>query len=315
MTGKDIIIDVKNLYKTFDKQKMILQGISYSIKRGGQTVIVGPSGGGKSTFLRCINLLEKPTYGEIWVNGKLITPVDPYLHFDVIEASITYSKMFAKYRAENPDLSDDALKEKIIYEIKEKDLLNEKREGRAYNSLMKQIYQNNYIQIDLARQKIGMVFQHFNLFPHMTVKENITFAPVKLKLKTPEEASKKADELLARVGLTEKADAYPSQLSGGQKQRIAIIRALAMDPEVMLFDEPTSALDPEMVGEVLDLMKQLAEEGMTMVVVTHEMGFAKEVAERVIFMCDGIIEEEGTPDEIFENPKSPRLQQFLKCVL
>ena len=315
MTGKDIIIEVKNLYKTFDKQKMILQGISYSIKRGEQIVVVGPSGGGKSTFLRCINLLEKPTYGEIWVNDKLITPVDPYLHFDVIEASITYGKMFAKYRAENEELSDDELKEKIIYEIKEKDLLNEKREGRAYNSLMKQIYQNNYIQIDLARQKIGMVFQHFNLFPHMTVKENITFAPVKLKLKTPEEASKKADELLARVGLSEKADAYPSQLSGGQKQRIAIIRALAMDPEVMLFDEPTSALDPEMVGEVLDLMKQLAEEGMTMVVVTHEMGFAKEVAERVIFMCDGIIEEEGTPDEIFENPKSPRLQQFLKCVL
>ena len=315
MTGKDIIIDVKNLYKTFDKKKMILQGISYSIKRGEQIVVVGPSGGGKSTFLRCINLLEKPTYGEIWVNDKLITPVDPYLHFDVIEASLTYGKMFNKYRAENNDLSDEQLKEKIIYEIKEKDLLNEAREGRAYKILMKQIYQNNYIQIDLARQKIGMVFQHFNLFPHMTVKENITFAPVKLKLKTPEEASKKADELLARVGLSDKADAYPSQLSGGQKQRIAIIRALAMDPEVMLFDEPTSALDPEMVGEVLDLMKQLADEGMTMVVVTHEMGFAKEVAERVIFMCDGIIEEEGTPEEIFENPKSPRLQQFLKCVL
>ena len=169
--------------------------------------------------------------------------------------------------------------------------------------------------LNLVRRKMGMVFQHFNLFPHMTVKENITFAPVKLKIKTPEEASKRADELLARVGLLEKADAYPSQLSGGQKQRIAIVRALAMDPEVMLFDEPTSALDPEMVGEVLDLIKQLASEGMTMVVVTHEMGFAKEVADLVLFMCDGIIEEEAAPDEFFGNPKSNRLQQFLKSVL
>ena len=163
--------------------------------------------------------------------------------------------------------------------------------------------------------RIGMIPQHFNLFPHMTVKENITFAPVKLKLKTPEEASKRADELLARVGLSEKADSYPSQLSGGQKQRIAIIRALAMDPEVMLFDEPTSALDPEMVGEVLDLIKQLASEGTTMLVVTHEMGFAREVADRVLFMCDGIIEEDAHPEEFFGAPKSPRLQQFLKSVL
>ncbi len=315
MTDKNTIIDVKNLYKTFDGQKMILQGISYEIKRGEKLVIIGPSGGGKSTFLRCLNLLEKPTYGEIWVKDKLITPVDPYLHFDVIEASLTYGKMFEKYKAEAPEASDEELRAKIIAEIKEKDLLNEKREGRAYKSLMKQIYMENYIQIDLARQKMGMVFQHFNLFPHMTVKENITFAPVKLKLKTPEEASAKADELLSRVGLSEKADAYPSQLSGGQKQRIAIVRALAMDPEVMLFDEPTSALDPEMVGEVLDLMKQLAAEGMTMLVVTHEMGFAKEVADKVLFMSDGIIEEEAPPAEFFGAPKSPRLQQFLKSVL
>ena len=315
MTDKNTIIDVKNLYKTFDGQKMILQGISYEIKRGEKLVIIGPSGGGKSTFLRCLNLLEKPTYGEIWVKDKLITPVDPYLHFDVIEASMTYGKMFEKYKAETPNASDAELRDRIIAEIKEKDLLNEKREGRAYKLLMKEIHANNYIQIDLARQKMGMVFQHFNLFPHMTVKENITFAPVKLKLKTPEEASKKADELLARVGLSEKADAYPSQLSGGQKQRIAIVRALAMDPEVMLFDEPTSALDPEMVGEVLDLMKQLAAEGMTMLVVTHEMGFAKEVADKVLFMSDGIIEEEAPPEEFFGSPKSPRLQQFLKSVL
>ena len=315
MTDKKTIIDVKNLYKTFDGSKMILQGISYQIKSGEKIVIIGPSGGGKSTFLRCLNLLEKPTYGEIWVNDKLITPVDPYLHFDVIKASKTYGKMMEAYLAENPSATDEELSDRIISEIKEKDLLNEKREGRAYKALMKDIYEKNSIQIDLARQKMGMVFQHFNLFPHMTVKENITFAPVKLKLKTPEEASKRADELLARVGLSEKADAYPSQLSGGQKQRIAIIRALAMDPEVMLFDEPTSALDPEMVGEVLDLIKQLAEDGITMVVVTHEMGFAKEVADKVLFMSDGIIEEEAPPAEFFGAPKSPRLQQFLQSVL
>jgi polar amino acid transport system ATP-binding protein len=315
VTDKKTIISVKNLYKTFDKKKMILQGISYDIEEGANLVIIGPSGGGKSTFLRCLNLLEKPTYGEIWVKDKLITPVDPYLHFDVIEASLTYGKMFAAYKAEQPSATDEELRAKVIAEIKQKDLLNEKREGGAYKSLMKSIYANNHIQIDLARQKIGMVFQHFNLFPHMTVKENITFAPVKLKLKTQEEADAKAEELLTRVGLLEKADAYPSQLSGGQKQRIAIVRALAMDPEIMLFDEPTSALDPEMVGEVLDLMKRLAEEGMTMVVVTHEMGFAREVADKIIFMTDGIIEEEGTPEEIFSAPKSPRLQQFLQCVL
>jgi len=315
VTDNKTIIDVKNLYKTFDGQKMILQGINYEIKKGEKLVIIGPSGGGKSTFLRCLNLLEKPTYGEIWVNDRLITPVDPYLHFDVIEASLTYGKMFKKYRAEDVSATDDELRTKIIGEIKEKDLLDEKHEGGSYKRLMKEIYENNYIQIDLARQKMGMVFQHFNLFPHMTVKENITFAPVKLKLKTAEEASKRADELLERVGLSEKADAYPSQLSGGQKQRIAIVRALAMDPEVMLFDEPTSALDPEMVGEVLDLIMQLASEGMTMVVVTHEMGFAKEVADRVLFMSDGVIEEEAPPTEFFESPKSPRLVQFLKSVL
>ena len=315
MTENNTIIKVKNLYKTFDGQKMILQGIDYEIKKGEKLVIIGPSGGGKSTFLRCLNLLEKPTYGEIWVKDRLITHVDPYLHFDVIEASLTYGKMFKKYRAEDPTVTDAELRDRIIAEIKKDDLLDEKREGRSYKALMKEIYEKNYIQIDLARQKMGMVFQHFNLFPHMTVKENITFAPVKLKLKTPEEASKRADELLERVGLSDKADTYPSQLSGGQKQRIAIVRALAMDPEVMLFDEPTSALDPEMVGEVLELIMQLASEGMTMVVVTHEMGFAKEVADRVLFMSDGIIEEEAPPEEFFGNPKSNRLVQFLKSVL
>ncbi len=169
--------------------------------------------------------------------------------------------------------------------------------------------------INLHRQKMGMVFQQFNLFPHMTVLKNLTLAPMKLLKKSKEEAEKKALELLERVGLADRAGAYPEQLSGGQKQRVAICRALCMNPDVMLFDEPTSALDPEMVGEVLDVMKSLAREGMTMVVVTHEMGFAKDVADRIIFMCDGKIMEEGTPDEFFTNPKDPRAQQFLKSIL
>lgn len=171
------------------------------------------------------------------------------------------------------------------------------------------------INLDICRQKMGMVFQHFNLFPHLTVTENITLAPVALKLKSKEEAIAEANELLKRIGLLDKANVYPSTLSGGQKQRIAIVRSLAMHPKVMLFDEPTSALDPEMVGEVLEVMKDLAKDGMTMVVVTHEMGFAREVADRVLFMNDGYIEEEGNPYEIFQNPKSERLKQFLKSVL
>ncbi len=170
------------------------------------------------------------------------------------------------------------------------------------------------VDINKMRQKVGMVFQHFNLFPNLTIRENITLAPVKTKLMSKEEAVKRADELLERVGLSDKADAYPDTLSGGQKQRIAIIRSLAMNPEIILFDEPTSALDPEMVGEVLELMKELAKEGMTMVVVTHEMGFAKEVANRVMFLDEKGIKEEGTPEEIFGSPKSPRLQNFLKRV-
>ena len=171
------------------------------------------------------------------------------------------------------------------------------------------------VDINIHRQKMGMVFQHFNLFPHMTVLENMTLAPMHLLKQSKEEAESKAMSLLQRVGLADRADAYPSQLSGGQKQRIAIVRALAMEPEVMLFDEPTSALDPEMVGEVLEVMKELAKAGMTMVCVTHEMGFAKEVANRVVFMADGRILEEGTPQEIFSAPKHPRLQDFLAKVL
>ena len=169
--------------------------------------------------------------------------------------------------------------------------------------------------INLVRRQMGMVFQHFNLFPHLTVLKNITLAPVKLKLLSQNQAEEKAMELLERIGLADKANVYPSTLSGGQKQRIAIVRSLAMSPKVMLFDEPTSALDPEMVGEVLSVMKELAKGGMTMVVVTHEMGFAREVADRVVFMEDGIVAEEGTPSQIFDSPKSERLKKFLNCIL
>ncbi len=171
------------------------------------------------------------------------------------------------------------------------------------------------VDIDAVRQKMGMVFQHFNLFPHLTVLENIMLAPVTLKLMTKEQAREQAFALLKRIGLEDKADVYPSQISGGQKQRIAIVRSLAMKPDVMLFDEPTSALDPEMVGEVLALMKELAEEGMTMAVVTHEMGFAREVADKVLFMDDGLVAEKGTPEQIFNHPQNKRLQQFLQRVL
>ena len=186
--------------------------------------------------------------------------------------------------------------------------------------ITKKKYQNEQgkmvkLDIDKLRQKIGMVFQHFNLFPHMTILENMILAPMKVKGLTRAEAEKKALELLDRVGLKDRAGAYPIQLSGGQKQRVAIVRALAMEPEVMLFDEPTSALDPEMVGEVLDVMKELAHEGMTMVVVTHEMGFAREVGNRVLFMADGKLLEQGSPEEIFENPQNPRLKDFLAKVL
>ena len=243
------MIDVKNLHKEFgdNGEIKVLRGIDYTINQGEKIVIIGPSGGGKSTFLRCLNLLEVPTEGEIYFDGEKIN-------------------------------------------------------SRKCN-------------INLVRQKMGMVFQHFNLFPHKTILENITLAPIKLKLKTKEQAIEDAMRLLERVGLPDKADAYPSMLSGGQKQRVAIARALAMNPKVILFDEPTSALDPEMVGEVLELMKSLAEDGMTMVVVTHEMGFAREVADKMLFMCDGVIAEEAPPAEFFGNPKNPRLQQFLNKTL
>jgi polar amino acid transport system ATP-binding protein len=192
-------------------------------------------------------------------------------------------------------------------------LLEEPSEGKIYFEGVD--ITDKKVDINKHRQKMGMVFQHFNLFPHKTILQNITLAPIKLLGLSKEEADERAMQLLKRVGLEEKANAYPSQLSGGQKQRIAIVRSLAMEPDVMLFDEPTSALDPEMVGEVLELMKQLARDGMTMVVVTHEMGFAKEVGSRVLFMADGQIKEQGTPEEFFEHPKDPRLQEFLSKIL
>ena len=312
-TDNNILIEVDNLYKYFGENK-VLKGVTCKIMKGEKVVIVGPSGSGKSTFLRCMNLLEEPTYGEIWFEGNLLTPVDPYIHFDIIRLSNTYNKMFSKMKAESADMTDEEIDDAIIKDIKKNDLLK-KNEGKAFNAAIKALYKQYFQNVNLTRRKIGMVFQHFNLFNNMTVMKNLTLAPVQLKIKTKEQAEEKAKELLKRIGLEDKGDAYPSTLSGGQKQRIAIIRALCMEPDVILFDEPTSALDPEMVGEVLSLMKQLAEDGYTMVVVTHEIGFAKEVASRVLFVDEGIIKEENTPQEFFSHPKDPRLVDFLSKVL
>ena len=307
------MINIKNVYKKFVTDKtcnMVLNGVSCNIADGEKVVIIGASGSGKSTLLRCMNLLEKPTFGEVWIDDKLITPVDPYLHEDVIKASKTFNKMIASY----DEVSDEVIN-LVIKEIKEKDLLNEKNDGKEYKNLIKKIYKENHLDIDLVRQKMGMCFQHFNLFNNLTIMDNLILAPVELKLMSKEEAIEKATILLKRIGLYEKKDSYPATLSGGQKQRIAIIRSLCMNPKYMLFDEPTSALDPEMVGEVLELMKSLALTGMSMVVVTHEMGFAKEFADRVIFMDGGVIVEEGTPDEVFNHPKNERLKAFLSKIL
>ncbi len=246
MTTDNVLIKVDNLCKSFGEVE-VLKGVNAEIKKGDVMVVIGASGSGKSTFLRCLNRLEEPTGGKIFFEGTDIT--DPS------------------------------------------------------------------VNINLHRQKMGMVFQQFNLFPHMTVMKNLTIGSIKLLKKSKEEAEAEALKLLERVGLADRANAYPSQLSGGQKQRIAIVRALCMNPDVMLFDEPTSALDPEMVGEVLEVMKQLAKEGMTMVVVTHEMGFAREVGTEVVFVDNGVILEQGEPKEFFANPKNPRLKDFLSKVL
>ena len=241
-----VIISTRGLKKSFENLD-VLKGIDIDIRKGDVVCVIGASGSGKSTFLRCLNLLEEPTGGIITFDGTDLT--------------------------------------------------------------------NSKVDLNLHRQKMGMVFQQFNLFPHLTIMKNLTLAPMMLKKLPKEEAEEKALALLARVGLADRAESYPGQLSGGQKQRVAIVRALCMEPDVMLFDEPTSALDPEMVGEVLDVMKELAKEGMTMMVVTHEMGFAREVANRVIFLDDGQLAEDGTPEELFGNPKTERLKTFLSKVL
>ena len=295
-TESSPLLSVRQLHKKFAKLE-VLKGVDIDVNKGDVVAIIGPSGCGKSTFLRCLNLLETPTSGEIIIDNEyLFKNQRVYLKLQIKE-------LLAKQKS--APLSDE-----------EATTLSQlQTEYKQMKDLEKEIDKSAAKNINLHRQKIGMVFQQFNLFPHLTVLKNITLAPVKLKKMTEEQAKEKAMELLRKVGLEDKANAYPATLSGGQKQRIAIVRALAMEPEILLFDEPTSALDPEMVGEVLKVMTELAQDGMTMMVVTHEMGFAKEVANRVIFMSDGVIKEENNPKEFFANPKDERLKDFLSKVL
>lgn len=309
------MIDVRNLYKNFGSVK-VLKAVSVSIEKGEKVAIIGPSGSGKSTLLRCMNLLEEPTYGEVWINGRLITPVDPYLHPEIIMSSKTFRKMFKERMSAVKEgyMTEQELAAMLISEIKKHDFLR-RFEGGEYRRMMRDLSRTYGENVDKVRRGIGMVFQHFNLFNNKTVIENLMLAPTLLGLESKEKAKENAMHMLRRIGLEDKAYVYPSTLSGGQKQRIAIVRALCMNPEYMLFDEPTSALDPEMVGEVLQLMKELADDGMTMVIVTHEMGFAREVATRVLFMDDGRIAEDGTPEQVFGNPKNARLKEFLSKVL
>ena len=288
------IIAVKNLHKKFGNLE-VLKGVDLNIYKGDVVAIIGPSGCGKSTFLRCLNLLEQPNAGQILLNNEYV--------FKNERVYLKRQLKAMKQAQKQGDTFDETAYNTL------------KAEYEALRETEKAIDKVVAKQINTHRQKIGMVFQQFNLFPHLTVLKNITLAPVKLKKMTEEEANAKAMELLKKVGLDDKADVYPATLSGGQKQRIAIVRALAMEPEVLLFDEPTSALDPEMVGEVLKVMTELAQDGMTMAVVTHEMGFAKEVANRVIFMNEGVIKEENNPKDFFENPQDERLKDFLSKVL
>ena len=245
----------------------------------------------------------------MWLDGKVITPIDPYLHKDLIKVSNTFAKKI-KQLPYNGVIDEDAIVQ---------DIIDNKRltswEGWQFKKALKQKYQENCIGIDFARRKMVMVFQHFNLFNNMTIMQNLTYAPVKLKILTKEEAEEKAMGLLERIGLHEKAAEYPASLSGGQKQRGAIARSLMVNPEVILFDEPTSALDPVMVGEVLSLVKELAKDGLSMIIVSHEMGFAREVATKVIYMDGGKIVESANPQEFFFNPQTSELKEFLSKVL
>jgi len=256
MSENNIAINVSNIHKTFGDLE-VLKGIDLQAGEGDVISIIGSSGSGKSTFLRCINMLENPTEGSIEISGEQLKLV----------------------RDKQGDLAA-----------------------------------SDHKQLEQVRQKLGFVFQNFNLWPHMTVLENIIEGPVQVLKKSREEAVQYAEKLMAKVGLSDKRDVYPSMLSGGQQQRVSIARALAMDPEVMLFDEPTSALDPELVGEVLKVMRDLAKEGRTMLIVTHEMKFAREVSSKVMFLHQGKVEEFGTPQEVFDNPTSARCKEFLSSV-
>ena len=287
------ILSVRKLYKKFG-QLEVLKGVNLDVNKGDVIAVIGPSGCGKSTFLRCLNLLEEPTAGEILLEGEYV---------------FKNERVYLKNRLK------EMKAQKKSGEFDESAFVALQKEYDALCAEEKQIEKYIAKNINLHRQKIGMVFQQFNLFPHLTVLKNVTLGLTKLKKLSEEQANEKALALLKKIGLEEKANVYPATLSGGQKQRIAIVRALAMEPDVMLFDEPTSALDPEMVGEVLKVITELAGEGMTMVVVTHEMGFAKEAANRVIFMSDGVIKEENAPKEFFSNPKDERLKEFLSKVL
>ena len=297
----DVILSVKDLCKYFGNNK-VLTGINIDIKKGDVGAIVGPSGCGKSTFLRCLNLLETPNAGEIVFEGDYVYKLYSLYTKEAINEVKLQIKEYKNNKQEVPNELTAKLKQ----------LEEEYSEKKLEEKLISKTIQKG---LNVHRQKIGMVFQQFNLFANLSIIDNITLAPRKLKKISKEKAEELALELLDKVGLKDRANDYPSALSGGQKQRVAIVRALAMEPDVMLFDEPTSALDPEMVGEVLSVMTNLAKEGMTMVVVTHEMGFAREVANRVIFIDGGVIVEENEPKEFFANPKNPRLVDFLSKVL
>lgn len=307
------IIEIKHLKKVFGDH-VVLKDIDFIVNKGDVTCIIGSSGSGKSTLLRCINLFETPTCGEIWFKNTLITNLDPYRHRKLIRTSLTYKRLLSAYKTENPDANEEDADTAVIKNIRENRLLNH-NEGAEYKKCYK-TFKGNYAQsVVKTRQQIGMVFQSFNLFSNMSVLKNCTVGLTKVLHYDKKTATKIALEFLGKVGMTEYINAKPSQLSGGQKQRVAIARALAMNPEVILFDEPTSALDPEMVGDVLDVMKNLAKSGLTMIVVTHEMAFARDVSNKVVFMDDGYIVEQGSPNDIFSNPKEKRTKEFLSRFL